>query len=265
VAQTCFVDGQNIASMWHEHLEMKLFHTAGTQLVIGNRVYISEVDSVYVINSCVPHSTQDSGYNSYDRIYIDMAKVVSESGLFATKAMEAVNTGELVFRTHIRNNPAVNQRFRDLVASYTGKEEDRLQTMGYLYLLLDELIRTESMAAEQNLNQKHVQELSHKLSPAFSMINQYFTEPLTIQMLAQSCNLSEKYFCVLFRQRTGSSCIAYINQLRIEKAKALLVTTDKNMAAISEACGFADSSYFNRLFKRQEGCSPIEFRKRKRL
>ena len=52
---------------------------------------------------------------------------------------------------------------------------------------------------------------------------------------------------------------------RIEKAKALLVTTDKNMAAISEACGFADSSYFNRLFKRQEGCSPIEFRKRKRL
>ncbi len=265
VCKDCSIDGQGSAAMWHEFVEIKLFHTEGTQLVIGNQVYISEIDSVYVINSCVPHSTQDSGYNRYDRIYIDMARVISESSHCATRAMEALSTGELVFRTHIKNNKVVNQRIRELVAGYTGEAEDRLRTMGHLYLLLDELIRTESVAAEQNLNVKHVQELSNKLSPAFSWINQHFTEQLTIPLLAQACNLSEKYFCVLFRQRTGSSCITYINRLRIEKAKMLLLTTDQNMASISEACGFSDPGYFARQFKKQEGCAPMDFRKRKRL
>ena len=265
VQRDCYVSEAGNVSMWHEELEFKLFHTAGTQLIIGNQVYISEIDSVYIVNTCDMHSSRDSGYNSYDRLYIDISKIVSGSKLCATKEIEAISTGELRFRTHIKNNAVVNRCIKDLIDTYTGKEEDIMQTMGYLYLLLHELIRNETVVPEKKENQKHIVELSYKLSPAFSLINNSLDKPLTINMLATACNLSEKYFCVLFKQKTGVSCVEYINQLRNEKAKLLLVATNKSIASISEECGFSDSGYFSRQFKKQMGCTPIAFRKNKRL
>ena len=53
---------------------------------------------------------------------------------------------------------------------------------------------------------------------------------------------------------------AYLNDYRIAKAKELLGTTDLGVKDVSYACGYADSSYFARVFKRQTGQTPSDYR-----
>ncbi|MBE6592881.1 MAG: AraC family transcriptional regulator [Ruminococcaceae bacterium] len=78
----------------------------------------------------------------------------------------------------------------------------------------------------------------------------------------------EKMFAVsydhanrLFSKQMGMGIVAYRNHLRVEKAKILLVTTDKSIEEISDDVGFSDKYYFSRFFKRIVGVSPKHFKR----
>ena len=66
----------------------------------------------------------------------------------------------------------------------------------------------------------------------------------------------------LFREQTGQSPHSYLINLRIDKAKQLLVQYPKaSVAVIAANCGFQDPNYFSTCFKKKMGCSPIEYRR----
>ena len=78
-------------------------------------------------------------------------------------------------------------------------------------------------------------------------------------------DLTKDYVRRIFKQKTGLTPNAYLNRLRIEKAKKLLSKTNDrmNVKQIAESCGFNDQYYFSRTFKRSEGVSPANWKKRK--
>ena len=61
---------------------------------------------------------------------------------------------------------------------------------------------------------------------------------------------------------TGKSAISYINEYRIERASALLSSTDASITEIADSVGIPDPNYFTRIFTRVKGKSPKEYRKR---
>lgn len=65
----------------------------------------------------------------------------------------------------------------------------------------------------------------------------------------------------LFSKQMGMGIIAYRNHLRVEKAKILLLTTDKSVEEISDDVGFSDKYYFSKFFKRIVGVSPKHFKR----
>ena len=69
----------------------------------------------------------------------------------------------------------------------------------------------------------------------------------------------------MFRKATGDSIVKYRNKQRIEAAKFLLTTTEKEIEIISEELGFKDPYYFTRYFKRNVGCAPTQFREKGKL
>lgn len=256
---------ENEVLMWHEQLEIKLFHTAGTHLTIGKQSYVSQVDSIFVINSCELHSTYDINPNSYDLVMIDISGIMPRMEGVARKRLEAIGTGELVFSVEIKDAPLLKKRIVDLVENYTGKEEDELVSLGFVYLLLDELIKHKTDSSDDVQRRSHVVELTEKLAPAISMIGSDYTRQISVGELADACGISEKYFCKLFRERTGMSSVSYIHYLRCNQAKLLLSTTNKGMAEIADQCGFSEAEYFNRVFKKQVGCTPLKYRQQSRL
>ncbi|WP_168735928.1 response regulator transcription factor [Cohnella fermenti] len=85
--------------------------------------------------------------------------------------------------------------------------------------------------------------------------------PYSLEELAASVNYSVPYFSAMFKKTTGESFVVYLTRLRIEKAKLLLLTTDQKTFEIAEAVGFENYRSFNRIFKKETGMTPSDYRR----
>lgn len=90
----------------------------------------------------------------------------------------------------------------------------------------------------------------------------HYGEPLALQDLASTLNVSARTLMRRFRQATGSTALSYQQTLRIEAARRHLEGTSWSIAQITERIGYEDVSSFIRLFKRETGLSPGEYRER---
>lgn len=87
-----------------------------------------------------------------------------------------------------------------------------------------------------------------------------YSENLTIADIAQQVYLAKTYICLLFKQETGETINEYITRVRMEKAKELLKETDKKLADVCLAIGYAEPSYFTKQFRKFTGMTPSEYR-----
>ena len=97
-----------------------------------------------------------------------------------------------------------------------------------------------------------------------SYISDHQEEPLTVASIAEEAHLSPSHMSHLFRQATGVSVMAYLIQIRLRRAREMLTDTDLGIAEIAMASGFRNLSNFNRLFRNLSGCSPREYRTRRK-
>ena len=86
--------------------------------------------------------------------------------------------------------------------------------------------------------------------------------PGTIAIYAQVAGISENYLSRLVKQSTGRSVGAWIDIVRIQRAKRLLSSTNLSIIDIAASVGVEDQSYFSRLFKKETGITPSAFRKK---
>ena len=93
-------------------------------------------------------------------------------------------------------------------------------------------------------------------------ISIHYREPLSVKELSGISNYSEFYFMKLFKQYTGKTAAAYLNDYRLEKAKSLLLHTDNSVTDIATEAGFNNTSYFIKKFQEANQISPHKFRKK---
>lgn len=86
-------------------------------------------------------------------------------------------------------------------------------------------------------------------------------EPLTLKDMAQHANMSVRSFTRRFRDEVGTSPLKWLNQRRLEHARALLESTDLPVARIATACGFADPVALRKHFASALGMSPLAYRR----
>ncbi len=92
----------------------------------------------------------------------------------------------------------------------------------------------------------------------------YEEETLSREDVAPVVGLTPSYFGKLFKQNTGTSFADYLTDVRIEKSKYLLTSTQKNISEIALQIGFSSQSYFAYQFKKRNGISPTEYRQETR-
>lgn len=95
----------------------------------------------------------------------------------------------------------------------------------------------------------------------FKYIMEHYREKIELSTIAGLVNMSDTAFCRYFKNETGKTFIAYINEYRIEIACSLLKECmDKDISEVAWLCGFTDIPYFNRYFKKMKGVTPKEWR-----
>lgn len=94
---------------------------------------------------------------------------------------------------------------------------------------------------------------------AKQIISKRYDSELSIEKISRELHYSRNYFGQLFKQETGMSVNEYINQVRVQKAKELLLSGEYRIGQIAEKVGFSDQQYFSRVFKKIVGCMPSEY------
>ena len=86
------------------------------------------------------------------------------------------------------------------------------------------------------------------------------TEGRGVYDAASELKYAPDYLTRIFKKHTGKTTLEYINGVRLQKAKSLLLNTDLSVSQIAYSVGFADEKYFMRLFKREESVTPTQYR-----
>ena len=83
---------------------------------------------------------------------------------------------------------------------------------------------------------------------------------MSLEKISEHIWITQEYASNCFKKHMGISLMKYSKKIKIDRAKVLLLTTNKSMLDISISLGFYDQSHFSKTFKYFEGVSPSKFR-----
>lgn len=99
----------------------------------------------------------------------------------------------------------------------------------------------------------------------FEEVSAYITRhyaDVTIQSLTDTFHFQEDYFNRLIKSKTGLTYSAYVQQIRLEHAERLLLTSDKTVEEIAEIVGYHNKGYFYKIFQQKYGTTPSKYRQK---
>lgn len=105
----------------------------------------------------------------------------------------------------------------------------------------------------------------HRNYDPINLVNDYLQRhysdsELTVNSVAQQLNFSTSYLCTLYKKKTGRTINAALTTIRMNAARELLVNPDLKLYAVANQVGYPDGKYFTKLFTKETGLSPRQFR-----
>ena len=116
--------------------------------------------------------------------------------------------------------------------------------------------------SEQPTSIKRGDSMRFSLNDVRAYLDDHFKEGVSLEELSENFYINKYHLARIFKKYYGDTILNYIIKLRITASKELLRFTSYSIDAISEQCGFEDANYFSRVFKKIEGISPSEYRRR---
>jgi AraC-like DNA-binding protein/quercetin dioxygenase-like cupin family protein len=228
-----------------------------------------QIGDVLVINSSRSHAYENTRNLSLVNILIreDVFQETEKElgrlpGYHALFTLEPVRWRQRKFISHFRLK-AGDLRMA-IIWVDALEEETRKKSEGGLLLARSWIILLIGMLARQyDKNTADDPRLEMRLGRILSRIEQNACEKFTMSELARQAGMSERTFLRHFREATGYSPIDYIIRIRIRRAVHLLAehAPALSITEIAFRCGFQDSNYFSRQFRRAVGTSPRSYKR----
>lgn len=160
------------------------------------------------------------------------------------------------------NSTALADELRDTMLYIAQHPKaSMLHQIGHLCLFLDTLIQSSSTRREKQgskLRDFYIQE-------AVAFMEQNYQRDLSVEEIADVCNLNRSYFSKLFKQQKGCPPQEFLIRMRLSKAAEMMKTTSVSIGNIAVACGYPNQLHFSRSFKQHYGVSPREWRSQNKL
>ncbi|WP_168433631.1 helix-turn-helix domain-containing protein [Pontiella sulfatireligans] len=149
----------------------------------------------------------------------------------------------------------INENIHDLTRETEQRNPGyRVMAKGLFMQLAVTLSRTySSTPSEESLDLL-------RIGDAIAHIEMHYTEKITLDELAKKSHLSQRHFTRVFQECIGRSPIDHLMHVRCQKAAELLKGTDRTITDIAFACGFSDSNYFTRCFRKVMEQTPKQYR-----
>lgn len=147
----------------------------------------------------------------------------------------------------------------DMITCYKEKSDFQIDLSSLCYKLLLHLSNAVKPISGINFTDKH-----SIVTTIIKFIEENYHLPINLDDIAEHCDFTKEHLCVLFKKNMNQTINSFLTDIRINHSRVeLLQYPDKKIHEISISCGFQDTSYFCRVFKKYHNKSPEQFRKDK--
>ncbi|WP_070000568.1 response regulator transcription factor [Cellulosilyticum sp. I15G10I2] len=149
------------------------------------------------------------------------------------------------------------------------RETNYIKDYHYYYNLIINLNKMKELAslldlfitdAVRSIKEYRVSNSKYVMKRAMEYIDAHYYNKISLEDIANYINLSKHYVSYLFKKETGINISAYINDIRIEKAKQMIVQREYKIKEIFEKVGFSDQQYFSKAFKKATGMTVTQYK-----
>ncbi|HOJ09712.1 MAG TPA: AraC family transcriptional regulator [Clostridiales bacterium] len=255
-----------IKKNYHDYYQIVFILNGEGEIILGNNAYNTSVNQVYIFKPNVEHSIKASRFKLLNIVEVKFYcnNTISESLVYQLPSI-IKDTGQSIRTAFV--NIVEEVKMQD---KYTEYIINSLFTQIIFFLV--RISETEpSYSCRKNIDRvnykddrsiRNEKEGDEPLTAIIDYIMQNYFMEIKLIDLAEIVYLSPIYFCSIFKERYGVSPIQYLQSVRLENAKKLLIDTNNSITTISERVGFQSVNYFSRYFKTHEGITPNEFRRR---
>lgn len=247
----------------HEEYELNfLANAAGIKRIIGDHTEVIDELELVLVGSNLPHGWFNHQCRSDE---IQEVTIQFHRDLFDEKLLRR---NQLSFIRALLERSAKGIAFsRETVESLRPRIEGLAHKSGFdsvleLMSILHDLSISRNMRTLSNVSFTNdpLNYNSRRLEKAFEFMQMNYDKDISLADLARVVSMPDVSFSRFIKKRTGKTFIDSLNEIRLGHASRMLIDTTHTITEISYKCGFNNMSYFNRMFRRKNGCTPREFR-----
>ncbi len=268
--QIVCAEGCQHVKHWHHEIQIVL-------ITYGNAVFetpagrydLKQGEGLF-INSGVLHEVVDSDDEASTYICVDFAPEMiygsRDSAICKDYVEPIINSPEM--QSFALKDEEWHKEVLKLLAEM-GETENNHE-YGYELMMKYLLLRMWHIIVANNRMQAEEAAITSfsdrlRLRQLKQYIHNHYMEHLSLEDIAESVKLSRSECCRLFKRTSAGTPITYLKKYRLRQSSKLLTCTNLGIAEIAYHCGFESSSYFISCFRKEMGCTPLEFRSKQSM
>ncbi|HHW7580129.1 TPA: AraC family transcriptional regulator [Mannheimia haemolytica] len=262
-----YFDGMKALCHWHNDIELvKIISGEMNYYINGKTIHLKENDGL-VINSKAMHYgfSENNQDCEFICILIDPEILGTKSALYTNLIFPIINSSHIDCQLLDKENKKHSKIFLNIEELHrlyqnflSTKENVDLECTAiscYFWKNWFDIVKSSLL----NNNQENSIEIqTQKKMTRF--IYQNYMHPIKLENIAESANICRSKCCILFKKYVQQSPINFLNEYRIERAKELIINTDKNITEVALLCGFNNLSYFSKQFFKITGKTPKKYK-----
>lgn len=248
---------------WHFHPEIELVYIprGKGRLYISNVVKPYENGVIILLHSNIPHRCFDFGFENeiYEEYLVQVLpqKLDNISTLFPEfdKVEQMLKASKQGIILHLQKDHAFFHAYFEKLFS-----AQPLKQVLIFFEILHLMSNQNYTNVEATLNTYIPARNIERLDKVFSFIATHFMNDIRSQDVAELLHFTDTSFCRFFQKHTRKTFKEALNEYRLAHACKLLAHTDKSIETIAYESGYGSQSFFNRMFKRFSGITPLAYR-----
>ena len=246
-----------VQTMHHHHsYEIYCLISGQREYFIGDRTFTVSAGDLVLIPPKVMHRTDGEGGLRFLVHFTDTFLQRFFTSSVLTPLLGSLPT---VFRADAKEQDRILSILNTMLTEYNRSVQEQvplndLLISGYLYHILFTMAHTNNDDTFQSKS-------DDRISQIIQYINENYNHITDIEQIAERFFISKYHLCRYFRKNLGISLVTYLNTIKIREACSMIKNGCSNMTEVAILCGFNSSSYFCKVFKKEKGISPTEFRK----
>lgn len=248
----------NMSLHWHVEFEFIRILKGSFKVIIDDQEFFVPAGSFIFIPAGALHEGRPYDCE-YDCLVFDMNMLMNKNDSCCKFLRRIIDHEVEIQYVHYGSYNDFHQSVWTLFDAISSRKEGyQLTVLGALYQIIGIIFAGEyfrSVPEQQSRGHRKIVQLKQ----ALEFMESAYNRQVSLQEMADSVNMSPKYFCRFFQDMTHRTPVDYLNYYRIERACYQLLTTDQSITEVAYGSGFNDLSYFIKTFKKYKGTTPKQY------